>query len=118
MPMHKWGQIFRDRIHHHYKCKAPQHPTLETWTSYKNKPTFVNDNTADDEIENSNGIDNMTGKTEDDVGDNGDEEEDDSDTDDDVQDAINEEEEDNNTEEESDFGDNYERLIFGAMASI
>jgi len=118
MPMHKWGQIFRDRIYHHYKCKAPQHPTLETWTNYKNKPTFVNDNTADDEIENSNGLDNLTGNTEDDVGDNGDEEEEDSDTDDVVEDANNEEEEDNNTEEESDFGDNYERFIFGAMASI
>ena len=62
MPMHKWGQIFRDRIHHHFKCKAPQHPTLETWTNYKNKPTFVNENTADDEIENSNGIDGPDGR--------------------------------------------------------
>ena len=45
--MHSWGEIFRDRIHHHFKGKATQNPTKDSWTIYKIKTSFKNENTVD-----------------------------------------------------------------------
>ena len=47
MPMHSWGQIFWDRIHHHFKCKASQNPTKDSWAIYKISTSFKNKNMVD-----------------------------------------------------------------------
>ena len=51
MPMHSWGKIFRDRIHHHFKCKAPQNLTKESWVIYKTIASLDNESTVDGETD-------------------------------------------------------------------
>ena len=46
--MYSWGQIFWDRIHHHFKFKAPQHPTKDSWAICKINASFKKENMVDD----------------------------------------------------------------------
>ena len=51
MPMHSWGQIFRERIIHHKKCNAPKHPTQTSWASYCQDGSYNNANTIDPDMD-------------------------------------------------------------------
>ena len=47
MLIHSQGQIFWDRIHHHFKCNASRNPTKDSRAIYKEKTSSTYENTID-----------------------------------------------------------------------
>ena len=89
MPMHSWGKIFWDRIHHQFKCKAQQNPTKDSWAIYKTIALLKKGNTVDDATDLQD-VEEMNNEEEEEDDDDNNEEDEDED------DEEGEEEEDEN----------------------
>ena len=121
MPMHKWGVLFRNRIHYHRDNGAPSHDNIneDTWSEYKIHLKEMEDKNRrkDREVVEEN----EEGDHSDEEGDHSDEDNDEmkevdydceeGDNDETTDGSDEEEEGEEEDDEEDDFGDDYTRTM-------